>query len=131
MNGEDEISISTDIKSDISFMNRQKELRNLYRDFRSALDTIHSMNVSIDEEINEEEQEEEEIIIENEVPNDIDLILEEINLLETEISEILQLLSKPKLLKNSRVKSVNKQLNYVQQIISKLKKRSLIVKENS
>ena len=162
----DDASLSTDIKSDISFVRRQKELRNLYRDFRSAIDnvqTVSSSKITGAEEEEEEEtieqdsyqndmpsyvmEEEEENIEEEEeeemekpkpkpkrkknkddVPNDIDFIIQEIEMLQSEAKEILQLLNKSQLAKNPRVKSIKAQLQYVNHINEGLKDRAIRLK---
>ena len=153
---DDSLTMSTDMKSDISFMNRQKELRNVYREFRAALDNIHS---SIDQDIQNEvtdqtpttqnntkyqnmvqianndsdsvEEDENEISNFFEKPTevddidpDIEIILQEIELLQSETEEIIDLLSKPKFSRNSRVSGIMKQLRYLQHVNQNLKARA-------
>ena len=153
----DDASLSTDIKSDISFVRRQKELRNLYRDFRSALDNVQSVSTSKLNSGNIEEEEEEETlenyddnnsIISSEsyeeedanennlniskksqagkksVPNDIDLIIQDIEMLQSETKEIVDLLNKSQIAKNPRVKTIKAQLQYVKHIVEGLKERA-------
>lgn len=122
-----EESISTDLKSDISFMNRQKELRNLYRDFRSALDTFQSVSpnqtkVNITQEV--EEEEEYEYDQENDVNNEVALILQDLDLMMAETDEIISLISKPKFRQNPRVQSIRKQLTHLQRVNSNLRARA-------
>ena len=148
----DDASLSTDIKSDISFVRRQKELRNLYRDFRSAIDNVKSVTATNLDEIEEEEEEEieeqshndfqdnaEEDEEENyedqqqeksEVPNDIDFIIQEIDMLQEESKEILQLLNKSQIAKNPRVKSIKTQLQYVNHINAGLKERAIRIRDS-
>lgn len=148
---EDSMTISTDMKSDISFMNRQKELRNVYREFRAALDNIHSSigqddvndqsNITQDTEKyqdmgnndNDSESAEEDEISTNvfekrnevdDIDPDIEIILQEIELLQSETEEIIDLLSKPKFSKNSRVAGIMKQLRYLQHVNQNLKARA-------
>lgn len=151
---QDDASLSTDIKSDISFMNRQKELRNLYRDFRSAIDSIQQASATKDLELqnadeeedenqeeynqqqqnsnnNEEEEIDNEIVqeeeeeIEESIPSDIDLIIQEIDMLQAETTEILNLLKKSQVEKHPKVKSIRSQLMYVIQINNGLRERAL------
>ena len=157
----DDASLSTDIKSDISFVKRQKELRNLYRDFRDMIDNIQSTSTT---KVNAEEEEEEEIVEEemesessdnsmflsdenneeeeesqketktkqkgkkkagkDSIPNDLDLIIQEIEMLQSEAKEIVKLLNKSQLSKNPRVKSIKAQLQYVNHINEGLKDRA-------
>lgn len=151
---EDSITLSTDMRSDISFMNRQKELRNVYREFRAALDQIHSS--IIDNETNKESPNEEETnqeikseeesfenstncLSEEEVSNDnvnqpdenenkidpdLEMILQEIELLQSEAEEIKELLSKPKFAHNPRVTLIMKQLSYIQRVNENMKLRA-------
>ena len=126
---EDE-SISTDLRSDISFMNRQKELRMLYRDFRSALDTFHSVSPAptkstIVQSEDEEEEETEEVITDDQkLDNDLELIIQDIDLMVAETDEIISLISKPKFAKNPRVQSIKKQLTHLQRVNSNLRARA-------
>ena len=122
-----EESISTDLRSDISFMNRQKELRMLYRDFRTALDTFQSVSpnqtkVSISQEVGEEE--EYEYDQENDINNQISLILQDLDLMMAETDEIISLISKPKFRQNPRVHSIRKQLTHLQRVNSNLRARA-------
>lgn len=125
MDHPEENSLSTDIKSDISFMNRQKELRNLYREFRTALESVNSLSISHVEEEQEEEELYEQI---DDTPNNLDMIIQEIIILETETSEILSLISKKSLIKNPRVKSIRKQIEFVKGVIGGLKERAINLK---
>ena len=156
----DDASLSTDIKSDISFVRRQKELRNLYRDFRSAIDNVQSVSSSKMNSINAQEEEEEDVIDDyenenstvseneyeeeeemedyqshssspkknqgkkNDTPNDIELIIQDIEMLQSETKEITDLLSKSKISKNPRVKTIKAQLQYVKHIIEGLRERA-------
>ena len=125
-----EDSVSTDLRSDISFMNRQKELRMLSRDFRSALDTFHSVSppptkVSIVQEGEEEEDEYiEEDINDQPLNNDADMILQEIDLMVAETDEIIALISNPKFRQNPRVQTIKKQLIHLQRVNSNLRARA-------
>lgn len=125
-----EESISTDLQSDISFMNRQKELRMLYRDFRSALDSFHSTSptpskISINHETEEEEEEcFEEDLNDQPMNNDADLIIQEIDLMIAETDEIIELISKPKLRQNPRIQSIKKQIIHLQRVNSNLRARA-------
>jgi hypothetical protein len=122
----EEESISTDLRSDISFMNRQKELRTLYREFRSAMDDIHEFASEPAPTAPDEEGEEEET--ENSVPtrsnDEIEVILREIDLMQTETDELVELLSKPKFGKNPRIQSIKKQLIHLQRVNASLKRRA-------
>lgn len=132
-----EESVSTDLRSDISFMNRQKELRMLYRDFRSALDTFHSVSpnttrttTSIVQEDEVEEDEDENEYDEEPLNNDIELIIQDIDLMTAETEEILSLISKPKFRTNSRVQSIRKQLVHLQRVNSNLRARAESLLDN-
>lgn len=122
-----EESISTDLRSDISFMNRQKELRMLYRDFRSALDTFQSVSpnqtkVNIIQQDEEEEEYEEDQ--EQSVESEVSLILQDLDLMMAETDEIISLISKPKFRQNPRVQSIRKQLTHLQRVNSNLRARA-------
>lgn len=122
-----EESISTDLRSDISFMNRQKELRMLYRDFRSALDTFQSVSpnqtkVNIIQQ--DEEEEEYEDDQEQSVESEVSLILQDLDLMMAETDEIISLISKPKFRQNPRVQSIRKQLTHLQRVNSNLRARA-------
>ncbi|EAY04917.1 merozoite surface protein, putative [Trichomonas vaginalis G3] len=136
-------------------MNRQKELRNLYRDFRSAIDSIQQATATKEIEVDNEEEEEEENMGEQEVvenqqnvpgeeedhfenneveeeeesndqlPSDLDLIVQEIDMLQNETNEILNLLKKSQIEKHPKVKSIRSQLMYVIQINNGLRERAL------
>jgi hypothetical protein len=124
---EEKESISTDLRSDISFMNRQKELRTLYRDFRSAMDTIQQLSTEPAVHYVEEEDGEEDFAeprSPGREPDDVELIIGEIDVLETETDEILALLAKPKLARNPRVKSIIKRLTHLQRINAALRRRA-------
>lgn len=122
-----EESISTDLRSDISFMNRQKELRMLYRDFRSALDTFQSVTpnqTKINIIQHDEEEEEYEDDQEQSTSNDVALILQDLDLMMAETDEIISLISKPKFRQNPRVQSIRKQLTHLQRVNSNLRARA-------
>lgn len=126
-----EESISTDLRSDISFMNRQKELRMLYRDFRSALDSFHSVSPSATTQatiVHEVEEEEEEYLEEDlgdqPLNNDTDLIIQEIDLMVAETDEIIGLISSPKFRQNPRIQLIKKQIIHLQRVNSNLRARA-------
>lgn len=139
---EDDTSFSTDLRSDISFMNKQKELRNLYRDFRTAIDSIQSSTQQPNENdysANDEEDIKEPNDMENVVDNpsnsntyvdhdefteDVQILLQEIDMLDTETDEITRLLDKSKLARNPRVKPIRKQLAYIKEVFLKLRDRA-------
>lgn len=124
--GSDTPTISTDLRSDISFMNRQKELRTLYRDFRNVLQTITSLSpksTPVSRNIDEDEEDDLDSSS-DELENDVQLILNEIELMQSETDEIIQLLSKQKFAKNARVKTIKKQLTHLQRVNSNLKARA-------
>lgn len=124
--GSDTPTISTDLRSDISFMNRQKELRTLYRDFRNVLQTITSLSpksTPVSRNIGEDEEDDLDSSS-DELENDVQLILNEIELMQSETDEIIQLLSKQKFAKNARVKTIKKQLTHLQRVNSNLKARA-------
>ena len=122
-----EESISTDLRSDISFMNRQKELRMLYRDFRSALDTFQSVTpnqTKINIIQHDEEEEEYEDDQDQSTNSDVSLILQDLDLMMAETEEIISLISKPKFRQNPRVQSIRKQLTHLQRVNSNLRARA-------
>lgn len=127
-----EDSISTDLRSDISFMNRQKELRMLYRDFRSALDSFHSVSPAPSKTtiVHEVEEEEEEYLEEDynqsyqPLNNDADLIIQEIDLMVAETDEIIGLISSPKFRQNPRIQTIKKQIIHLQRVNSNLRARA-------
>lgn len=119
---EDDQSMSTDLRSDVSFMNRQMELRRLYREFRSAIETINS--VSQAEAPRPEDAEEEEYEHDDAIDSDAELLLQEIELMQSETDEILSLISKPKFTRNRRVQHIKKQLIHLQRINASLKARA-------
>lgn len=120
-----EESISTDLRSDISFMNRQKELRMLYRDFRSALDTFQSVSPNQTKiNIIQHDEEEEEYEEDQNDDNDVTLILQDLDLMMQETDEIISLISKPKFRQNPRVQSIKKQLTHLQRVNSNLRARA-------
>ena len=119
---EDDQSMSTDLRSDVSFMNRQMELRRLYREFRSAIETIN--NVSQIEAHHEDDSEEDEDEGQDTTDSDAELILQEIELMQSETDEILSLISKPKFARNRRVQHIRKQLIHLQRVNASLKARA-------
>lgn len=124
MEFDEERTISTDLRSDISFMNRQMELRRLYRDFKSAIDTINSVTPTETAVENSSADEEGQSDIEEDADSDIELIIQEIELMQSETEEIIDLISKAKFAKNKRVQSIKKQLNHLQRINDNLKARA-------
>ena len=118
----EEQTVSTDLRSDVSFMNRQMELRKLYREFRSAIDTINQVQAtesSRDNSDNDVDQEDEDA-----VDNDVELILQEIELMQSETEEIISLISKPRFARNKRVQQIKKQLTHLQQVNDNLRVRA-------
>jgi hypothetical protein len=111
---------STEIASDISFMNRQKELRSLYRDFRSTIDTIQLAPPSPGSEDDEYDEAEEPYGI----SNDLELLLGELEIMQTETDEIVALLGRPKFAKHMRVNSIRKQLHHLQTVNAHLRSRA-------
>jgi hypothetical protein len=105
---------STDIRSDISFLNRQKELRSLYRDFRTAIDSVREAAPPRDDPGADEDEEQ----------SDVDALLSEIEIMQTETDEILALISKPKFAKYGRVQSIKRQLQHLQSVNTNLRIRA-------
>jgi hypothetical protein len=97
-------SVSTNLQSGISLLNRQKVLQALYREFRSAMTDIEQLSADPADEVI--------------------FILHEIELLETETEEILALLSNPKISRNPRGKNINKRLSNLQRINLRLRGRA-------
>jgi hypothetical protein len=118
---------ATDFRSDVCFMNRQKEIRTLYREFRSAMDTVKQIAAGPPAPISEEEEQEEELgkpQICARPLEDAVVILKEIVILETETAEIRELLSNPKLAQNRRVQAVKTRLRRLRRINSRLRRRA-------
>ena len=124
----DSQTISTDLRSDISFMNRQRELRALYCEFKEALDAVNNISLNqTKQELSQDSSDyEEEEEYENEETNedDIELIIQQIDLIQAETDEIFSLLSKPKFSHNKRVQKMKKQLNFLKVVNTNLKKRA-------
>lgn len=115
----DSESASTDTRSDISFINRQTELRKLYREFRCAIDTI---NAPILPELGNDYDEYDEET--QGFESDVALLVEEVNLMLSEIAEITSLLSRPRFARNNRVRYIKKQLDNLYRINANLKSRA-------
>jgi hypothetical protein len=113
-----ETQTSTDIRSDISFMNRQKKLRSLYRDFRTAIDSIRELSPPEDPDAGASEEEEQSSA------GDVDALLSEIELMQAETEEIIALISKPKFAKYPRVQSIKRQLQHLQSVNANLRSRA-------
>jgi hypothetical protein len=113
---------STDIQSDISFMNRQKELRSLYRDFRSSIDSIRQMSPS--KTLTSGDPEEDESNGSDGISDDSELLLGEIEIMQTETDEMVNLLTKSKFAKYPRVNSIRKQLHHLQTVNADLRTRA-------
>jgi hypothetical protein len=109
---------ATDIQSDISFMNKQKELRSLYRDFRASIDTIRSMSPT------QGEEDEPDGNTAESAGDDVESLLAEIEILQSETDEIVALINKPKFAKYGRVQSIKKQLKYLQTVNANLRTRA-------
>jgi hypothetical protein len=114
---------ATDIDSDISFMNRQKELRSLYRDFRASIDTIRTSSPSRDT-AGADRPGDEEVIDSQNVTVEVESLLGEIEILQSETEEIIGLIDKPKFSKYPRVQSIKKQLRYLQTVNANLRTRA-------
>jgi prefoldin subunit 5 len=104
-------------------MNRQKELRSLYRDFRASIDTIRKMSPSRAPSGHEEEEEVEAFIVDD-VNGEVELLIGEIEILQSETDEIVALINKPKFAKYARVQSIKKQLHYLQTVNGNLRTRA-------
>lgn len=105
-------------------MNRQMELRRLYRDFKSAIDTINSVSPTTEAAGENSYDDEDENYSDDDNDGDIELIIQEIELMQSETEEIIDLISKAKFAKNRRVQSVKKQLNHLQRVNENLKARA-------
>ena len=112
----DEQTFSTDLRSDISFMNRQMELRQLYRDFRSALDTFQTGSyqpTELDDDAPDET-----------TSSDTDLLLQEIRLIQSEAEEITSILAKMSNADKKRVKQLRSQVYLLQRIALSFRTRA-------
>jgi hypothetical protein len=110
---------STEIQSDISFMNRQKELRSLYRDFRSTLDTLRQLSPPRGDNADADDTGSSD-----DATHDIESLLAEIEAMQTETDEIVGLIRKPQFSKYPRVQSIKKQLHHLQTINANLRTRA-------
>ena len=112
----DEQTFSTDLRSDISFMNRQMELRQLYRDFRSALDTFQTGSYPPNELDDD--------ALEETASSDTDLLLQEIRLIQSEAEEITSILAKLNHADKKRVKQLTSQVYLLQRIALSFRTRA-------
>ena len=113
----DEQTFSTDLRSDISFMNRQMELRQLYRDFRSALDTFQTGSYQ-PTELDDDDAPDET------TSSDTDLLLQEIRLIQSEAEEITSILAKMSNADKKRVKQLTSQVYLLQRIALSFRTRA-------
>ena len=113
----DEQTFSTDLRSDISFMNRQMELRQLYRDFRSALDTFQTGSYQ-PTELDDDDAPDET------TSSDTDLLLQEIRLIQSEAEEITSILAKMSNADKKRVKQLRSQVYLLQRIALSFRTRA-------
>jgi len=120
---ESDPSVSTDLRSDVSFMNRQMELRRLYREFRSAIDTISTVADAGDRSEEEDDASE----AGDGTDGDVELVLQEIDLMQSETEEIAAILSKPRFRGNARVQRIRKQLLHLHGVNANLRARAEVL----
>jgi hypothetical protein len=103
-------------------MNRQKELRSLYRDFRSTIDTIRQL--SPPRSVCTGDADGNDTGSSDGVADDIEALFAEIEALQTETDEIVAVITKPTFAKYPRVQSIKKQLHHLQTINANLRTRA-------
>jgi hypothetical protein len=115
-------SFSTDLKSDIAFMNKQKKLRAVYRDFRSAVECLQNggSSPSGKDPGDSGDSDTGEGYSEAESESEIDLIIQEIDLMQTETDEIIKLISNRKFSSNRRFLGMRKQLLHLKSVNANL-----------
>jgi hypothetical protein len=127
--GEDEgqQSMSTDLKSDIAFMNRQKELRAMYRDFQKAIGTVQATSPPEGEPEpvkSPKVKPVEDPDWSDESDTDVETILEEIEAMEAETNQIYQFISGRRLLKDRRFDSLRRRLRHLSERNAALRERA-------
>lgn len=121
----DEETITTDVRSDLSLIRNQQELRKLYGEFRNAIDSVQNLS-QIEEQSEVEFEEEEEDDGEEEL-DEVAGIEQEIEQMKLEIDDITKILSKKQFTKNSRVKTIRTQLIYLKQVLGSLSARVAVL----
>ena len=111
----DDESLQTDVRSELSFLNKQAKLRKFYAEIKSVTDSVNSF--SKEPEFQENEQE-------NDPRAEIQKLEEEIEMMLDEIEEINKILSKKTLMKNPKIKSIKSQVQHLKNVMMSLLERT-------
>ena len=118
--------MSTEMKSDIAFLKRQKELRKLYNEFRDAMSEMQNEGMPAmmsDEETAETEEEESEPEPEPIKNQEVFMILREIDGFQTEIKQLRSLCKKSNIPQRDTEK-VQTRLSQLSLIFESLRRRA-------
>jgi hypothetical protein len=116
---------NTDMESEILFMNRQKELRSLSRDFRAKMMNLRQNSRALSPQTTKPVADKNgpSVATLDGGNNDAELLLGEIEMLESETGEIVTLMGNAQFAKLPRAGAVKKQLHYLQTVNAGLRKR--------
>jgi hypothetical protein len=105
----------SDIDSDASFIARQNELRSLYRDFRSTIEVFRQLSPSrMSQGETPVGDGEDEFSQSSELNSQIEFLMGEIEILQTDTDDIVALITQPKFAKYPRVREIKKKLHRLQ-----------------